>query len=271
MAALVGHGSSALVRLARAGSISFFNYNGDNITPSQEREGYVHPRGDKSDQPVVGDVFVLEFVPYDSGTLPSRYQAVVKVVGIRRIMLGPLKALTPGAPPDPFVVRLSSITVTYNREGTLFRFEGRGVQCGREWAIARPHRIMRFERRRDFRMLMQTPTAYRIDGDEADKRYPARIVNLSAGGVLLVTRTSLTPGQRILVIVPVGKQPIPTYLAVDVIDSFNRPEPERIGFHARARFATGGSQAVGSETREGIMQYIFEQQRLMLRARKLTG
>jgi c-di-GMP-binding flagellar brake protein YcgR len=206
--------------------------------------------------PVPGENLLLEFV---------------KIVGLRRIMIEDLAPLTPGAPVNPFVVKLSTITVTYCREGTMFRFDAQPVQCGNEWAIARPKRISRFERRGHFRMLMESSTAFRMSSGPPEKRYPARIVNLSAGGALLVTRSALTPGDRISVIIPVGKDGTPTYIAADILETLNRPEPERKGFLARARFVTGGSQAVSPETRDGIMKFIFEQQRLMLRARKLTG
>ncbi len=252
-------------------TITFFNYNGQQVTPSQEREGHANPRNSKSGMPVPGETLILEFVPREAGTLPARYHAAVKVVGLRRIMLDDLKPLTPGAPANPFVVKLTTITVTYNRGGTLFRFDAQPILCGHEWAIARPKRISRFERRGYYRMLMESSTAFRLSSGPPEKRYPARIVNLSAGGALLVTRSALPPGERIRVIIPVGKDGTPTYLAADILESLNRPDTERAGFLARARFVTGGTQAVSQETREGIMKYIFEQQRLMLRARKLTG
>ena len=219
--------------------------------------------------PVAGDVLVLEFVPEDASTLPLRYQTTVLAVGLRRLGVGPLRALVPGQPPNPFAMRRTKIRVSYARGSSLYRFEGRAVQCGREWTLVRPQKVLRIERRSYYRMMVETNTYYRRPGDPRDMKTYGRISNMSAGGLLLMTATLLVSGERIVVGVPAGRSGGFVDVAADVLEAAARTERGRTAYMARLRYAASGSDAITFDLREEIVAYIFEQQRLMLRTRKL--
>lgn len=219
--------------------------------------------------PVAGDVLVLEFIQDDKSNVPPRYQATIEAVGLRRLMLGPIRPLVPGLPSNPFVTKRQAIRVTYSRGSTLYRFDARPIPCGRDWALLRPRRVVRIERRGYYRMMVETPTSYKLIGDSKELKLSGRIANLSAGGLLLCTPTEIRIGQRIMVAVPVGKSGYVVDIAGDVLDTSVHVDRGRASYMARVRFVSTGQLAICPETREEIVTYIFEQQRLMLRTRKL--
>lgn len=234
-----------------------------------EPEADVVERTVRNGVPAPGDILLLEFVAADPGQMPFRYQATVQTVGARRILVTDLKPLSTGAPANPFAAKISSVRVTYNRGSGLYRFDTAPVQFGREWALERPKTVIRIERRGYFRIMLEAPTVFTIEDGSADSRRPGRISNLSAGGVLLVSPVPLAEGQRIRVGVPTGKDGAPVDVVADVLESYSRFERGRPCFVTRARFVTAGSEAVHVDTREEIIAYIFEQQRLMLKTRRL--
>ncbi|MDR3707926.1 MAG: PilZ domain-containing protein [Capsulimonadaceae bacterium] len=247
--------------------LSFFHFKktpASKTIPSDEVE-----HSTRYGTPVAGDVLMLEFGPENSPAIPARYQATVQGVGLRRLVIGPVRPLVPGLPANPFISKHQLIRVSYSRGTALYRFEGHPVPCGKEWALARPKRVMRIERRSYYRMMVETNTYFRQVTDPRDAKIPGRINNLSAGGLLLVTPHALTAGQRIWVALPAGKSGGFVDVAGDVLEALVQSDHGRVIHMARIRYVATGVMAIHPDTREEIVAYIFEQQRLMLRTRKL--
>ena len=234
-----------------------------------EADGVVVEQVKRNGTPEPGEVLMLDVAPTDPLRLPARYEATVVAVKLGKILLGPLQSLVPGNHQNVQLSKLGVITVTFARGTSVFRFEGTPVAVGRNWALQRPRKVQRIERRGYFRMMLESPTVYRLENGAADGRMPGCIGNISAGGLLLETSVPLAKGQRIRVSVPTGKAGVPVDVAADVLEAFARVERGKTVHLSRARFVTGGSQAVHIDTREEIVAYIFEQQRHMLRVRKL--
>jgi len=85
----------------------------------------------------------------------------------------------------------------------------------------------------------------------------------------LSTEETVTPGHRIVVQTPSGKEGNIVDMVCEAIACVPRSVRAHRSFAVRLKFVDGCSVAA-EEERDAIVAYVFEQQRLMLRARKLT-
>ena len=225
--------------------------------------------------PAIGDTVLLEVIPATSDRLPALYSARVSDLRARKLILAELKSASARTESHALDFGASLIRVSFAVDGHRYRFE---VNGGRrpirplnrdQYAVTVPMRIDRVEQRRFFRMLLETPTWYRLETAPRHWRLPARIVDLSGGGMLLSTDESVSPGCKLLVQTPSGKDGHTVDMVAEVIDCVARSVRTRRWFAVRLKFVDGTSRAA-EEERDAIVAYVFEQQRLMLRARKLT-
>jgi len=249
---------------------SLFHQRGDLSSQELADIGVTMKQAKRLGLPSVGDSLMLEVVPGDLSSMPSRYYANVKVSTSRHLILDDLRTI-PSSSNNPILTRLEPIQISFMRGDTLYRVFGHPFPMGRNWAIARPASVTKIERRGAYRIMLEMPTTFRFDGERFDMNRQARISNLSAGGMLLVTNTEVNPMQRIIVMTPVGQGNTGVELAADVLETRLEIGAEKNRYYVRTRFVSEGSQAISNEERELIIHYIFEEQRLMLKARKLTA
>jgi c-di-GMP-binding flagellar brake protein YcgR len=201
------------------------------------------------------------------------YHARVRALGLRRILLDSPEA----APADdgglasasPLPPR-TALTLSFVCDDVLYQCETRVVGPARSGtlAVARPRVVTQVQRRQFYRLPLQSPTTFRVRGDGGSTSpVPARLVNLSGGGALLAAPKPVLGGLRVSVRVPTGKQGDLLEVEGDVLDCRVASQgPARI-YLVRLRFL--GPPSLTETERDEIVAYIFEQQRLLLRSRKL--
>ena len=200
------------------------------------------------------------------------YQATVRAVGLRRIFLESAEAVSPyeDTGDAPALSARTSVTLSYVRADSLYQCETRVVGPARPgaFAVARPRVVTRVQRRQFYRLPLQSPTAFRVRGDGAfTAPVSARLVNLSGGGALLASAKPVPGGLVVTVRVPAGKGGEPLEVEAEALDCRVATQGLSRIYLVRLRFF--GPPRLTEEDREEIVAYIFEQQRLMLRNRKL--
>ena len=190
------------------------------------------------------------------------HRAQVRAIGLRRIFLD-----TEGNVPR------GSLTLSYARGEALYQFGTRPVGPSRAgtMAVAFPRQVVRLQRRQFYRLPLESPTTLRLlspDGRVNSAPVPARLVNLSGGGAqLAIQRQPIPMGVEVVVRVPSGRDG--EAISVDALTLDCRVATRgasqaylvRVRFYEHPRFP--------EEDREAVIAYLHEQQRLMLRARKL--
>ena len=135
-------------------------------------------------------------------------------------------------------------------------------------AVSRPRIVTKIQRRQFYRLPLQSPTTFRVRGEAgATAPVPARLVNLSGGGALLASGKPVPSGLRVFVRVPSGKQGDLLDVESDSLDCRVAAQGLAKIYLIRLRFL--GPPHLTEEDREEIIAYIFEQQRMLLRTRKL--
>lgn len=218
---------------------------------------------------------VGEIVRLHSGTNAEVgvYQARVRAVGLRRILLESQEhtdsenaalLLTSALPPR------TALTLSFVRGDNLYQCETRVVGPAKKGtlAVSRPRIVTKIQRRHFYRLPLQSPTTFRVRG-EAGSTLPiaARLVNLSGGGALLASGKPVPGGLRVVVRVPAGKQGDLLDVESDALDCRVATQGLARIYLIRLRFL--GPPHLTGEEREEIVAYIFEQQRMLLRNRKL--
>jgi c-di-GMP-binding flagellar brake protein YcgR len=249
---------------------SLFNHEGSNYPEGKSPIGSTVRQAKRLGLPDVGDCLILDVVPGDLCTMPARYQTNIKSVNTRHLILDELTPMVAGSSSRPVLTRLEPVEITFLREEYMYRFFGHPFPIGQSWAITRPKNVIRIERRDAFRITVESPTQFRIDGEGADMTHIGRLSNLSAGGLMLCTHTEVSPHQKIIVATPAGRSGGLIDVAADVLETKIETVNGKCRFLVRAKFITEGSMAISSQDQEDIIHYIFEEQRLMLRTRKLT-
>ena len=193
------------------------------------------------------------------------YGARVRAVGLRRLFLDAAEPLT--LPPH------ATLVVSFLRDAVLYRFETRlvGPVRGASLAVARPRQVVRIQRRQFYRMPLESPTTFRPLSEDGRRDMvaplPARLVNLSGGGALLAAAKPVPAGLGVAVRVPAGVEGYALDVEAKVLDCHVASRGASHVYLIRLRFYD--PPRLTKEDREAIIAHIFQQQRLMLKGRKL--
>lgn len=189
------------------------------------------------------------------------HTARVRAIGLRRLFLDSADASA--------LARLP-LVLTFVRGDALYRFETRAVGPARAnaLAIARPRKVTRLQRRQFYRLSLESPTTFRVlaSGSASDP-VAARMVNLSGGGALLAASKPVPSGLEVSVRVPSGKDGSALPVEGCVLDCRVATQGASRIFLIRVQFAD--APQFPDADRDEIIAYIFEQQRFLLRTRKL--
>ena len=201
------------------------------------------------------------------------YHARVRAVGLRRIVLDSPEssgAAEAGADYAPALPAHTLLTLSFIRADDLYECQTRvvgPVKAG-TLTVSRPRVITRVQRRQFYRLPLQSPTAFRVRGETGSTApIAARLVNLSGGGALLASPKPVLGGLRVSVRIPTGKAGDPREVEADALDCRVTTQGTTRTYLVRLRFL--GPPLLTEEDREEIVAYIFEQQRFLLRNRKL--
>ncbi len=176
--------------------------------------------------------------------------------------------------------KLNSVVVaSFFREESLYSFESVIKEYGRNndrettIVLGRPKRIVKVQRRFFYRVPVETRTTYRplMAGFPGEEKIPAKIVNISEGGMLIATNGRISEGSLITVMVPAGHDAEAMEVCAEVLqvtDDFNAKQETTV---ARLRFDGSDRVMLADEHRKQLVTYLFEQQRLMLQARRLLN
>lgn len=224
--------------------------------------------------PEPGDTVRLHAHTTHAGAEVGVYEARVKAVGLRRILLESPQtmghsedgtpALTGALPPR------TALTLSFVFNDNLYQCETRVVGPAKAGTLAviRPRLVTKVQRRQFYRLPLQSPTTFRVRGESGSTApVPARLVNLSGGGALLASGKPVPSGLRVLVRVPAGRQGDLLDVESDALDCRVATQGLARIYLIRLRFL--GPPHLTEEDREEIVAYIFEQQRMLLRNRKL--
>ena len=212
--------------------------------------------------PRPGEDVQLQASTDDRGVL---YGARVRALGLRRLFLDAAEPLD--LPPR------TPLIVSFLRGDALYRFETRlvGPRRGVGVVVARPRQVVRIQRRQYYRLPLEAPTTVRLLSENG--RYalaaplPARLVNLSGGGALLAAAKPLPAGVGVAVRVPAGVDGHALDVEAEVLDCQVAARGAARVYLIRLRFFD--PPRLPPEDREAIIAQIFQQQRLMLKGRKL--
>ncbi len=221
------------------------------------------PAQGQAPMPQPGEAVQLQQTgPTGGGAL---HGARVRAVGFRRLFLETGGPLT--------LSGHATLTLTFVRGDALYRFETRliGPARGSGLAVARPRRVVRVQRRQYYRMPFESPTVFRVltaDGRrDGSGPTPARLVNLSGGGALLSCSRPVPAGLTVSVRVPSGIEGDPLNVEAEVLDCHVATQGASRVYLVRLRFPD--PPRLDPADREAIIAHIFQQQRLMLKGRKL--
>lgn len=200
------------------------------------------------------------------------YHARVRALGLRRIILDSPESVASSAQPaeaTPLPPH-TRLTLSFIRADNLYECETRVVGPAKAGTltVTRPRVITRVQRRQFYRLPLQSPTTFRVRG-EMGSTVPisARLVNLSGGGALLASPKPVLGGLRVSVRIPTGKQGELLEVEADALDCRVTTQGTARTYLVRLRFL--GPPLLAEEERDEIVAYIFEQQRFLLRNRKL--
>ena len=229
----------------------------------------------KAPLPEVGDIVRLQAETHNAsiGAEVGVYEARIKAVGLRRILLESPETAVPGEGPLPLTSALpprTALTLSFVWGDNLYQCETRVVGPAKTGtlAVCRPRIVTKVQRRQFYRLPLQSPTTFRVRGESGSTMpVPARLVNLSGGGALLASGKPVPSGLRVLVRVPTGRMGDLLDVESDALDCRVATQGLAKIYLIRLRFL--GPPHLTEEDREEIVAYIFEQQRMLLRNRKL--
>ena len=231
------------------------------------------PDSSKAPLPEAGDIVRLQAETHHAGigAEVGVYEVRVKAVGLRRILLespetasAEAGSLTSALPPR------TAVTLSFVWGDNLYQCETRVVGPAKTGtlAICRPRIVTKVQRRQFYRLPLQSPTTFRVRGESGSTLpVPARLVNLSGGGALLASGKPVPSGLRVLVRVPAGREGDLLDVESDALDCRVATQGLAKIYLIRLRFL--GPPHLTEEDREEIVAYIFEQQRMLLRTRRL--
>ena len=228
------------------------------------------PANERVPQPRVGETVRLHAA---GNAHLGVYHARVRALGLRRIILDSPESVGFSEEADDFAPALPThtpLTLSFIRADDLYQCETRVVGPAKAGTltIARPRVITRVQRRQFYRLPLQSPTAFRVRGETGSTApIAARLVNLSGGGALLASPKPVLGGLRVSVRIPTGKAGDPLEVEADALDCRVTTHGTARTYLVRLRFL--GPPLLTEEDRDEIVAYIFEQQRFLLRNRKL--
>lgn len=250
----------------------------DGPAPARSGSFWQRARPRHSDQraplPEVGELVRLQTgAVSDLGV----YFASVRSLGPKRIVVqledpAAAGALAAEASTAPMSNR-STILVSYDRGEALYHFQTYviGEIRDSQVSLSRPREVTRVQRRNYYRLPLQSPTTFRLlEPDEwsiSSAPMAARLVNLSGGGAMLSTNKPIPAGTRALVRVPTGKDGSPLDVVAETLDCRSTNQGRTGAYLIRFRFS--GAPTLSQEDRESIISYIYEQQRILLRLRRM--
>ncbi len=224
--------------------------------------------------PEPGDIVRLHVHMAHAGAEVGVYEARVKAVGLRRILLESPQTMSPSEDGVPALTSAlpprTALTLSFVCGDNLYQCETHvaGPAKTGTLAIVRPRLVTKVQRRQFYRLPLQSPTTFRVRGESGSTPpVPARLVNLSGGGALLASGKPVPSGLRVLVRVPAGRQGDLLDVESDALDCRVATQGRAHIYLIRLRFL--GPPHLAEEDREEIVAYIFEQQRMLLRNRKL--
>ncbi|BDI30520.1 hypothetical protein CCAX7_25710 [Capsulimonas corticalis] len=234
--------------------------------------------------PTVGEAVRLQVA---QGDRVGVYYATVRVVTMRRIVLdtaeegifdpdGLWETSKTEAPATTTSAAASlpartALVVSFVRGSGLFKFSTRvvGVSRSSQITILRPRQVTQVQRREFYRLPLHAPTTFRVSsrGGDGSMRLAGRLVNMSGGGALLAAPKPIPGGLRVTVRVPAGKDGEQIDVEAESLDCHIASQGVSRIYLVRLSFI--GPPTMTEEDREAIVAYIFEQQRIVLRNRKL--
>ena len=207
------------------------------------------------------------------------YHARVRALGLRRILLeSPEAGVSSGelsddldeVLPTPTLPPRTLLTLSFLHAEHLYQCETRvvGPVKSGTFSVTRPRVVTRLQRRQFYRLPLQSPTTFRVRGETGSTApIAARLVNLSGGGALLAATKPVLGGLRVSVRVPTGKAGELLEVEADALDCRVMTQGPARTYLVRLRFL--GPPTLTEEERDEIVAYIFEQQRYLLKTRKL--
>jgi c-di-GMP-binding flagellar brake protein YcgR len=197
------------------------------------------------------------------------YHARVRALGLRRIILDSPESAASAEPAEALPPH-TRLTLSFIRADYLYQCETRVVGPAKAGTltVTRPRVITRVQRRQFYRLPLQSPTTFRVHGETGSTApIAARLVNLSGGGALLASPKPVLGGLRVSVNIPTGKAGDLLEVEADALDCRVTTQGRTRTYLVRLRFL--GPPLLAEEERDEIVAYIFEQQRFLLRNRKL--
>ncbi|HEX5323792.1 MAG TPA: PilZ domain-containing protein [Capsulimonadaceae bacterium] len=240
------------------------------------QEPVEYPRTGRLVLPQPGDTLLIEFQPTSPRSANLLYRARLRSTGFRRLSADSLK---PMAAEEPAVEEIAKpqtpVVISFVQNDVLYRFEtviAASAPFSAEAttiSFTRPKFVTRIQRRHFYRVPIETATSfYGLSGDQMNELATGRILNLSAGGMLLATNREVAAGAHVIVRVPMGRDGFPTDIKAEALEC--APVHGKLAsFHIRLRFDNGKDFKLTEDEQEGINHYLYEQQRMMLRVRRL--
>lgn len=240
------------------------------------KESDEYPTAGRLVLPQVDDTLLIEFRPALPKPAALLYKGRLRAMGLRRLVADGFRSMAAEGPAIEEIAKAGvPAVVSFVQADVLYRFDTTVVsttQLSGETttvSFARPRTVTRIQRRHFYRVPVETTTSfYPLSGENAGELVAGRILNLSAGGLLLSTLREVPAGAKVVMRVPIGRDGFPTDIKAQALESV--PAPGKLsGYHVRFRFDNGDDLKLSEEEQEGINQYLYEQQRMMLRVRKL--
>jgi c-di-GMP-binding flagellar brake protein YcgR len=227
--------------------------------------------------PDVGEVISIEQFRPIPGEEPLRVDAVVRKIGFRSLVAESVGAHGSNDSRYHLLDQPGAVVASFVRQENFYSFESSitgydGAGGAASMILRRPKRVVKVQRRSSYRVFIEMMTTFRLASESPrgrDVRRPAKIINISEGGLLISCSEILLPGVEIVITIPSGREASMIDLKAEILEvSDFKPQRPR-HFIARLRFSEFGSDRVTQEHREEIARYVFEQQRLMLQTRRL--
>lgn len=226
--------------------------------------------------PQADDTLLIEFRPTVPRSASLLYKARLRATGLRRLVADSLRPMAPEGPAIEEIAKVGvPAVVSFVQSDVLYRFDtnvvANALLAGEMTTVSfsRPRNVTRIQRRHFYRVPVEVSTSfYPLSGEQTGELTSGRILNLSAGGLLLLTLRDVPAGTKVMMRVPIGRDGFPTDIKAEVLECI--PAHGKVaGYHARFRFDNGQDLKLSEDEQEGINHYLYEQQRMMLRVRKL--
>jgi c-di-GMP-binding flagellar brake protein YcgR len=223
--------------------------------------------------PHAGEEIFIQQTYSDTGFGAPRYPALVRQMGIRS-MTAEYVGTDTGSLPQLH----TNVVASFFLNDQLYTFESvvqkyRTTASGAMVYLQRPRRVIKVQRRFSYRVPVETRTTYRFQwpGPSFPEPLHAKIVNLSEGGMLITTNGPVYENAMVTINVPCGKEGDTMDVTAEILEVKEDPSLRQETKVARLRFDGSNKVSLTDQQRTGIVTYLFEEQRLMLQARRLLN